>query len=59
MCEILQECRGFTWRVPDCDELVGVLLTGDDGTDLARITGVCSAFFLRSMPWLFLLTINN
>jgi len=20
------------------------------GTDLARITGVCSAFFLRSMP---------
>ena len=25
-----QECGDFTWRVSDCEELVG-LLTGDDG----------------------------
>jgi hypothetical protein len=36
MCEILQECRDFTWRVSDCEELVGGLLTGDDGTDLEK-----------------------
>ena len=26
----LQECGEFTWRVSDCEELVGVI-TGDDG----------------------------
>jgi len=26
----LQECGDFTWRMTDCEELVG-LLTGDDG----------------------------
>ena len=26
----LQECGDFTWRVSDCEELVGIL-TGDDG----------------------------
>ena len=26
----LQECGDFTWRVPDCEELVGGF-TGDDG----------------------------
>ena len=29
---ILQEYGDFTWRVSDCEELVG-LLTGDDGVD--------------------------
>ena len=27
---VLQECGDFTWRVSDCEELVGVI-TGDDG----------------------------
>jgi len=27
---VLQECGDITWRVSDCEELVGVL-TGDDG----------------------------
>ena len=30
---VLQECVDFTWRVSDCEELVGIL-TGDDVTDL-------------------------
>jgi len=24
MWQILQDCGNFTWRVPDCEELVGV-----------------------------------
>ena len=27
---LVRACSGFTWRVSDCDELVG-LLTGDEG----------------------------
>ena len=30
---VLQECGDFTWRVSDCEELVG-LLTGDDENDI-------------------------
>jgi len=26
---VLQECGDFTWRVPDCEELVGVTAIGD------------------------------
>jgi len=29
----VRACSGFTWRVSDCEELVG-LLTGDDGAVL-------------------------
>ena len=32
---VLQECGDFTWRVSDCEELVGVI-TGDDVADLAK-----------------------
>jgi len=28
---VLQGSGDFTWRVPDCEELVGVVFTGDDG----------------------------
>ena len=28
---VSQECGDFTWRVSDCEELSGGLLTGDDG----------------------------
>ena len=30
---ILQGSGGFTWRVSDCEELSGGLLTGDDVND--------------------------
>ena len=30
----------FTWRVSDCEELVGVLLTGDDGDATAKSISV-------------------
>ena len=30
---VLQECGDFTWRVSDCEELVGDNYTGDDGVD--------------------------
>ena len=36
--------RDFTWRVSDCEELVGVTHRRDDVTDIASITGVCSGF---------------
>jgi len=29
ICCILKECGDFSWRVSDCEELVG-LLTGDE-----------------------------
>ena len=32
----LQECGDFTWRVSDCEELVGDNHTGDDGVDLLK-----------------------
>ena len=31
----MRACSGFTWRVSDCEELVG-LLTGDDGVFLGE-----------------------
>ena len=27
---VLQECGDFTWRVPDCEELVGVTWSSSD-----------------------------
>ena len=35
--DVLQVCGDFTWRVSDCEELVG-LLTGDDGVDRGDFT---------------------
>ena len=32
----IQECGDFTWKVSDCEELVG-LLTGDDGVGYGGI----------------------
>ena len=33
---VLQEYRDFNWRVSDCKELVGGLLTGNDVTDIGE-----------------------
>ena len=30
---VLQECGDFTWRVSDCEELVGVTHSRDDVAD--------------------------
>jgi len=32
---ILQECGDFTWRLSDCEELVGAVTVGD-GVDIER-----------------------
>ena len=36
---VLQECENFTWRVTDCEELVGILLGGvSDCEELVGVT---------------------